>query len=417
MATAPRQPPAGGQVRTLRGLAAYACGHTGSCCRAGWPIPIDDHVLVTLHQADAAGALPAATQGRWLIDGVLGHTANHECVFHTPAVARAACSLEWTMGSGALPTSCRQFPRVLLSDARGWHQSLSVWCGTAARMVAAGAGPVGLRHKADTCFLSIDHIQVDPRVHVDALDASEAWPPLLRPGVLAGHGAYDQWENRLLQEFLAPVLRGAFPLASALGSALCWTDVLRAWRPSDGALEVLVARPWRHPDLARLLAQPASTSHLASTVRDALMAQVPEAWQPAAWPAGLTDPSTDATPVTAAEAEQALVRYLGTRLFGSWVAYQGDGLRSVAASLVSAYALVALALTASTASPITFGHLTDSMRAADWLLLHLLDRPQWAAWCRAWENAPDARPLIALVAAADRLIRDLPWSPTPASPA
>ena len=42
-----------------------------------------------------------------------------------------------------------------------------------------------------------------------------------------------------------------------------------------------------------------------------------------------------------------LGRYLATRLVGSWVAYQGTGLRSVTASLVSAYVLTSLALQAT----------------------------------------------------------------------
>ena len=110
--------------------------------------------------------------------------------------------------------------------------------------------------------------------------------------------------------------------------------------------------------------------------------------------------------------ERALARYLGTRLMASWVAYQGTGLRSVLASLVSAYGLVALALTrlVPPGAPVSVGHLTNAIRASDWLLLHLLDRQPWADWCSGWEDAPDAGGLVAIVAGGHALLDRLTWT-------
>jgi len=109
-------------------------------------------------------------------------------------------------------------------------------------------------------------------------------------------------------------------------------------------------------------------------------------------------------------AEAALARYLGTRLHGSWVAYQGAGLRAVLASLVSAYGLAALALRENGDGVITLGRLTSAIRAADWLLLHLLDRDQWAAWCSQWEPEADSRALLGLVADAAQVLDALTWA-------
>jgi hypothetical protein len=200
-----------------------------------------------------------------------------------------------------------------------------------------------------------------------------------------------------------------------LASALCWTDVLRAWRAADGSLDVLIRRPWRHPDPNRLLRNWASVEALRAGVLMPLLAGVPAEWRPNAWPKGLTDASMGGEPVSRSKADAALGRYLATRLVGSWVAYQGAGLRSVATSLVHAYALTSLALhaTAEThAQPVTFGRLASAIRAADWLLLHLLDRDVWARACSAYETDADAARLLVLVAGATRLLDACDWAAT-----
>ncbi len=143
-----------------------------------------------------------------------------------------------------------------------------------------------------------------------------------------------------------------------------------------------------------------------------LVSRIPREWRPGAWPEDLTEPVRDGTPLQRAEAERALARYIGTRLMGSWVAYQGMGLRSVLASLVSAHGLAILALSrfAPPGTPVSRGHLTNSIRAADWLLLHLLDRQPWADWCSSWETAPDAGGLVAIVAGGHALLDRLTWA-------
>ena len=322
---------------------------------------------------------------------------------------QGGCGVESTLGSEALPYSCRQFPRLLLVDARGWHQSLSAWCGTAARTIA-GFQPLDPADHISS-FLSFDHIKADQRVHLEALDAREAWPPMLRPDVLAGHGGYAAWETRLLAEFLGPACDGQAPLPDMLASALCWTDGIRSWRRADGSLEVLAGRRWRHTDPKRVLRASATSDALLARVLRPLLASVPAKWRPHAWPEGLTDGATGGAPISRQHADAALGRYLATRLFGSWVAYQGTGLRSVAASLVHAYVLASLALytTQEAASVVTFDRLTSAIRASDWLLLHLLDRDVWARACSQYESDADAAPLLELVAGATRLLDSCTW--------
>lgn len=334
-------------------------------------------------------------------------------MFHAPAIGTGGCTVERELGAEALPYSCRQFPRLLLVDSRGWHQSLSAWCGTAARMLVTGAQAPDSVGGHSTDFFAFDHVSADARVHLESLDARDAWPPLLKPGVLAGHEVYGLWESRLIDDFLGASTTHDAPVAFGLTRLLCWSDALRAWRPSDGSLEVLARRPWRLTEPQRLLRHAADGAMLKRLV-ETLVGRVPPEWRPPAWPNGLTDARADGPVVSRAVADAALARYLAARLMASWVAYQGRGLRSTAASLVSAYVLAAMALQATSPSDgpqvVCLGRLTSAIRASDWLLLHLLDREVWAAWCAEWESAPDVRPLLALVAGATRVLDSLDWA-------
>ncbi len=349
------------RLRTLKGLAGYACGHTGSCCRAGWPIPIEPAPLSLLRQADVTGDLRGLGPSGWLDGSIIGRTAEGHCSFHETNAPGGGCHVETALGSEAMPFSCRQFPRLLLHDARGWHLSLSAWCGTAARLIVSGpalissAGPSA----ANSDFLAINHIRADARVHVESLDALDAWPPLLKPGVLAGHDAFTRWEQRVLDDVLGPVNGGSGGVGPALASALCWTDGLRQWRPSDGAFFVTVGKPLGHRD-APWLHRWASAGRVdLDILLNSLMSLVPPPWRQSSWPEGLTDASMGGSPVARGTAEAALARYLGTRLHGSWVAYQGEGLRAVLASLVSAYGLAAIALRDNGDGVVTLGRLTS----------------------------------------------------------
>ena len=249
------------------------------------------------------------------------------------------------------------------------------------------------------------------RVHLESLDARDAWPPLLRPGVLAGLEAYDRWEHRVLNTYLAAPTAGRGGAAQALARVVRWTEVIRAWKPAQGALEVAVAKPWSPSDALPRMPQGEDASARLRALRHDLMSRVPRQWQAADWPRGLTDATSGGPPVSRQQAEAALARYLAVRLCGSWVAYQGGGLRSVVASLVSSFALASLALASGGSGTITLGQLTSALRASDWLQLHLLDREVWAAWCKEWEDAEDAAPLLSVVAAAARVLEGLAWAP------
>jgi hypothetical protein len=76
-----------------------------------------------------------------------------------------------------------------------------------------------------------------------------------------------------------------------------------------------------------------------------------------------------------------LHRYLAGRLFGSWVAYQGRGLRTIVASLACALSIVRIE---ANRECLTAGRnldaplLTSAIRQADLLLVHKADRQELA---------------------------------------
>lgn len=393
MSPSPQVPPGSDRrLHTLAGLAAYGCGHSGSCCRAGWPVPVEPQPLrlLQLAQVDRRFALA----GKPLVsNGLLTTTAEGLCPHHQAGTTHG-CGLETALGSAVLPDTCRQFPRILLADDRGWHQSLSAWCVTAAHLILQGGGD----------FLSFDHIHWDARVHRDALDARGTWPPLLRPGVLMGLDAYEGFERRAVEGFFAPAARHGSPCRDTLGQLLQWVVHVRAWRPSVEPLESHLNRSWPSVDL------PGRPRDAQLLVND-LLHEVPAEWRPSAWPGGLTDADMGGPPISRGQAESVLHRYLGTRLIGSWIAYQGEGVLSVCASLVSSYVLAAAALAANGRDVVTSGRMASALRAADWLQLHLMDREAWAGWCRQWEVGSDGPVgLSGWIATGGALLDGLGWA-------
>jgi hypothetical protein len=171
------------------------------------------------------------------------------------------------------------FPRSILIDARGTFVSLSHFCPTAAALLFQDAPPAVI---VDAPASLVD---VGP---LDGLDAREAWPPLLRPGVLMDLESYGAWE-RLGVELLTR--EGVAP-ATALASLEDVAARIASWTPADGPL--------------------------VHRVRDAFGVVAP--------PIGVLAPS-----------DAAVKRWLAARLFACWIAYQKDGLAAIAGYLRSCF--------------------------------------------------------------------------------
>lgn len=364
--------------------ADYSCRHSGACCTAGWPIPVEDSAVAPIEAAIARGALvprgPAFATAAEVFHGagtVLGTNAEGACVFYEAASATRRCAVHRALGHAALPSSCRHFPRIGLRDARGDFVTLSHYCPTAAAMLfrddrplAVVAGPSSVAGE-------------EP----EGLDAREALPPLLRPSILMDHEGYGAWERLVVSLFGDEDVSAEGALARVAAAA----ERLRAWRPGgvplSGAIEALRGEIRDVPDTG--------SGHLPPDValfeeaRDCVPA--PWSWEPA------PDAGASVWDRRAAGSWASLARptrsYLASRAFASWVAYQGDGLRTIVRSLEAALSVVkieALRIAERSGVDIEAGSLLEAFRRADLLLLHFADRE---ALARVWSRAetPAAR--------------------------
>jgi Fe-S-cluster containining protein len=285
--------------------APYRCRHAGACCRAGWTIPFDDtereHVQtlrVTIGSLETlAGGVVASRHP----DGT--------CTFFEADTN--LCAIHHAGGHAALPVSCRMFPRLVLQDGRGTFISLSHFCPTAAALLFEESGnswlPVGI---VDAPPALID---VGP---LDGLDAREAWPPLLRPGVMMDLESYGAWE-RLGVELLTR--EGVAP-GTSLDAFAAATTRITSWSP-------------------------AAPDPLQHAVRDAF--------------GMLTPPPTGVLEVS----DRATKRWLAARLFGNWIAYQGDGLEAIVRYLRGCLDTLATELARD-------GNTLEAIRRSDLLIVH-----------------------------------------------
>jgi Fe-S-cluster containining protein len=251
--------------------AAYRCRQSGACCGAGWTIPFDAAERDRVHALRLpSGSLTAAPDGQTFAD----HDADGTCTF----LDRDShlCAIHHAGGQAALPVSCRMFPRLVLHDARGTLISLSHFCPTAA----------GLLFESGSSWPPAGIVTAPPALSdvgpLDGLDARDAWPPLLRPGVMMDPESYAAWE-RLGVEVLTREGIGPDTGLEALATA---TSRLVSWPPGSGT-------PLLH------------------AVHDAFGMLAP--------------PPTSVLGVR----ERAVKRWLAARLFGNWIAYQGDGLDAI----------------------------------------------------------------------------------------
>jgi hypothetical protein len=252
-------------IRCLAIHSSYVCAHAGACCRAGWPIPVEDVLIEPLRtygfRVNEDRLVPAGPHGR--------------CVFFE-AESDGLCAIHRRAGPALLPSVCRHFPRVVVIDPRGASITLSHYCPTAAAMLFSGGR---LEIVEAPASLALDGIGV-----LEGLDARDVLPPLLAPGILTDWDGYSAWEAAAVAVFA----RADAP-DRALRRLEAATDLVCAWRPG-------------------------STS-LASAVQDAFArARVPGAGADASRWNGH---------------ERSVNAFLAAHAFASWAAYDTDGLRAI----------------------------------------------------------------------------------------
>jgi hypothetical protein len=338
-------------VFALNVHASYACGHSGACCTAGWSIPVEPRIRFVL---GADWLVPDETTGA------------------CPQFDRASrlCRVHRDHGESMLPQSCHHFPRRALVDRRGTFVSLSHYCPTAASLLLDTDAPLSIVANPPA---------FTPERGYEGLDATRAWPPLLRPGVLSDHESFGVWEQFLVTTLgsTGQSLDGALSRIADVG------EQIRRWTPREGPL-----LEWTEGAVSTrsVPVTGACGRYVRFTGGDAFTAAA------ASVPAGLARPllprgcaETDAELVASAwqQLSPLLLRYLGARAFASWTAYQSRGIRTQVAELFMTAAVLRVeCVRACQKAHRTLARdtLHEAVRAADLLLVHLADREALMAW-------------------------------------
>jgi Fe-S-cluster containining protein len=363
----------------LRLHAGYRCRHRGVCCTAGWAIPIEAPQEALLVRAIGRGAFPRITVDSAFVadtreagEPAVLNRAGPQCVFHGPD---RLCEIHRVLGHAALPSACRHFPRVVVLDPRGTFLSLSHVCPT--------VGALLFDDRPAPFDLVSDGPLFTPGATWEGLDARDALPPQLGPGVLWDWDAWSRWERHVL------VLLDRSAPSAALDALTRAAMRLQNWRPTSGqSLADRVEDVWAAHD-AHAAAGPGP--HELAALDAAVRASVPPALgappAPVDWARAWYEWVAPARDWTARPA----ARYLAARVVANWVGYYGSGLTTWARSIAAAYAVFEVEcarIAAAAGRPLQPDDLVTAAGAADHLVVHLSSPPLLAAALDAWGATP-----------------------------
>jgi hypothetical protein len=252
-------------------------------------------------------------------DGVTiaAHHQDDRCAFLERDADAHTCEIHRAGGHDAMPLACRMFPRLILHDARGTFISLSHFCPTAAGLLFEPGPPDAI-------------VDAPPSLagatQLDGLNARDVWPPLLRPGVLMDLESFGTWERLAVEVLTRP---GIAPRVS-LDTLDAATRQVERWSPGDETSAGVMATSDSEP--------------LLHAVRDAF---------------GLLSPPT----AVLADHDPAVKRWLAARLFGTWLAYQGNGLRTIVRYLQACLDMFTIELARDR-------NALEAIRRCDYLIVH-----------------------------------------------
>jgi hypothetical protein len=293
------------------------------------------------------------------VAGVLNPDASGRCLFHS-----AGCEIQRALGHDAIPSACRHFPRQCLIDARGVSVTLSHYCPTAASLLFAHAGGVEI-------------VEGPPPVigHPEGLDARDALPPLLTPRVLMDVASYTAWEAHMIR-----VLAGSPDDCRSPEDVLALLEEhaqsIATWRPGDVPLIEAIHSLPSHGH--REAGVDFSTERRLFDLARSSLAPTHE------WPDAPDEGVVCWRRYVAPEwLRYAVVvrRFLAAHAFASWMAYEGNGVRSIVNSIHLALAVLrqeAVRVCRDENALIDSQHLKQSIQRTDLLLVHLADRRRLA---------------------------------------
>ena len=332
-----------GHVFSLNVHAGYACRHSGACCTAGCSIPVEPRIRPLIGS-------------EWLVAD-----ATDGCPQYDRSSQR--CRIHAQHGESMLPDSCFQFPRRALVDDRGTFIALSHFCPTAAGLLVDATEPL--------------EIVCDPPAfpavrHYDGLDARGEWPPLLRPNVLFDAHSYARWEEHIVRVLGSS---GGVDVDEALNRLARTAERLRRWTSADGPLT-----DWTERVLNDEAGGPVPAFYAPYQSQRAYQLAtraVPDGLEPPGWPAEAIERDVVFVAPHWRRVAPIVLRYVATKAFASWTAYQGRGVRTHVAELFLSAGVLRVECSracAATGAPLDRVRLLEAVRASDRLLMHLVDR-------------------------------------------
>jgi Fe-S-cluster containining protein len=333
---------------------AYACRHSGACCTARWPIPIERDRVAAVQAAIASGRVCAPSG--WYrpvaeapdeVAGVLALQPTGACAFYRPTADRGAAITGRCAIHAMRPGSCRHFPYACVVDPRGVHVTLSHFCPTAASLLFDDDAEV--------------RVVEGPPVFGDGgepegLDAREALPPV-SPG------------TRHPTRSTAPGTRHP-----ARRTARCTVKPAPSTRPTLMSWEEVTA--WERDFVAALAVDsrtPAAPSLVSfNRARNA----VPSPWSWPAPPAEVARGWQDLVAPAWPRWTRVIGRYLASKAHASWAMHLGAGPRDVEALVELARSVVqveAVRACRCRARALDRSTLIEAIRQADLLLMHHAD--------------------------------------------
>ena len=307
----------------------YACRHSGMCCTAGWPIPVERARVSAIEEAIAQRVIPLRVQP-WLLSGadapdevagILAARDNGHCVFFE--AGRPGCSIH-----DVKPSGCNHFPYLCLIDQRGVHVTLSHYCPTAASLLFEHRGPVAI----------VEGPAPTGDDDVEGMDARESLPPTFvqatgKPGEaklrLMSFDELSAWEREQISHATIGDLHD---------------DDVALFQQARAA----VPAPWTWPE---------PPQHLS----EIWWSQVAPAW---------------------VHFDEALANYAAAKLFASWSLYLGDGTEAALHSARIAAAVVRIEAARQCAMfrrPLDRELMIEAFRQTDLLLVHYADPGMLAA--------------------------------------
>lgn len=338
------------RVRCLSFHADYACRNTGVCCSSGWEIAVEERVEADLSiQMQSGVRLPSGPDGFHPMRdppqgcrSALRHKDSRGVCWFRDESDRS-CALHRELGEEALPSACRQFPRICVLEPDVVSVSLSHYCPTAAATLF-GNHPVLRLVEAPRAFPAA--------FPFEGLDCRTAFPPFLRPGVSLGFDGLRALEEGAVVAFA----RG--DLWSSLAAIAAAVSVSRSWNPSLGPLADFIGSSFAAPqgsEPALRYPDPRPALEAAFTKGTRRDVALPD-----------HDPGV---PSISPSIDLALRRYLASRLIAGWILFLADDLGALTRYLRLCLHTVFLFASAGSDAADEKSRWREAVRNADlWIL-------------------------------------------------